>query len=410
MLIFGVIGYVFKKLDYPLAPLVLALVLGDLAENALRQSLIMSQGSLLIFLERPISGAITAVALFFFALPVITPWWRRFRGLPTPAVSPGDLRTASRVVNPFDLGPQFWIRLAEIGFLNLLLSGDNAVLIALAVRALPRHSGSSARSGRRGRGRAAPGLRGHHQLAPRHSLSQIGGRRRAALDRLRPRPPERGRGGGPSRPVALACHLAHPRGRRDDEPGQRACDRGCRPRGHGAGRVGVAMSVPIVIVGSSILAALMSRYPAIIWVGGGILGYVAGDMMLEDPAAERYLGTVVHTLEYPVPLAMAASLTRWAGGSRAVSVGGAPRDGARGSRVLGAARRDHPDRHLACRRQCPRDRVGRPPAAAAAAAPRADLGHGGAVGLRVAFIAVVSLLLASRSSSSPGAWPSSGSR
>ena len=43
MLIFGVIGYVFKKLDYPLAPLVLALVLGDMAENALRQSLIMSQ-------------------------------------------------------------------------------------------------------------------------------------------------------------------------------------------------------------------------------------------------------------------------------------------------------------------------------------------------------------------------------
>ena len=81
MLIFGVIGYVFKKLDYPLAPLVLALVLGDLAENALRQSLIMSQGSLLIFFERPISGAITAVALFFFALPVITPSWRRLRGL-----------------------------------------------------------------------------------------------------------------------------------------------------------------------------------------------------------------------------------------------------------------------------------------------------------------------------------------
>jgi len=38
-----------------------------------------------------------------------------------------------------DLGPQFWIRLLEIGFLNLLLSGDNAVLIALAVRSLPRH-------------------------------------------------------------------------------------------------------------------------------------------------------------------------------------------------------------------------------------------------------------------------------
>ena len=85
MLIFGVVGYVFKKLDYPLAPLVLALVLGDLAENALRQSLIMSQGSLGIFFTRPIAAAITGVALFFFLLPVITPSWRRWRGGPVPA-------------------------------------------------------------------------------------------------------------------------------------------------------------------------------------------------------------------------------------------------------------------------------------------------------------------------------------
>src|SRR5437870_4020162 len=85
MVIFGVVGYVFKKLDYPLAPLVLALVLGDLAENALRQSLIMSQGSLTIFVARPISGAITAVALLFFLLPVLTPWWRRLRGAVVPA-------------------------------------------------------------------------------------------------------------------------------------------------------------------------------------------------------------------------------------------------------------------------------------------------------------------------------------
>jgi len=89
MLLFGVLGYVFKKLDYPLAPLVLALVLGDIAENALRQSLIMSQGSLAIFFTRPISGAISAVAVFFFILPVITPWWRRLRGFPAPARETG---------------------------------------------------------------------------------------------------------------------------------------------------------------------------------------------------------------------------------------------------------------------------------------------------------------------------------
>jgi putative tricarboxylic transport membrane protein len=75
-----VIGYVFKKLDYPIAPLVLALVLGDLSENALRQSLIMSQGSLAVFVTRPIAGVITAAAIFFLLMPVLTPWWRRLRG------------------------------------------------------------------------------------------------------------------------------------------------------------------------------------------------------------------------------------------------------------------------------------------------------------------------------------------
>ena len=57
----------------------------DLAENALRQSLIMSQGSLSIFVTRPISGVITAVAIFFFVLPVLTPWWRRLHGTPQPS-------------------------------------------------------------------------------------------------------------------------------------------------------------------------------------------------------------------------------------------------------------------------------------------------------------------------------------
>src|SRR5262245_8070839 len=87
MLIFGVVGYVFKKLDYPLAPLVLALVLGDHAENALRQSLIMSQGSLGIFVMRPIAGVITALALFFFLMPAISALRRRGTGVPAPAGS-----------------------------------------------------------------------------------------------------------------------------------------------------------------------------------------------------------------------------------------------------------------------------------------------------------------------------------
>jgi TctA family transporter len=48
MMGFGIIGYVFKKLDYPLAPLVLAVVLGDRAEDSFRQSMLLSQGGLTI--------------------------------------------------------------------------------------------------------------------------------------------------------------------------------------------------------------------------------------------------------------------------------------------------------------------------------------------------------------------------
>ena len=71
MLGFGVLGYVFKKLDYPLAPLVLALVLGDMAENAFRQSLLSSGGSLSIFVSNPLVATITGVALTMLAWPII---------------------------------------------------------------------------------------------------------------------------------------------------------------------------------------------------------------------------------------------------------------------------------------------------------------------------------------------------
>ena len=63
MVIFGVLGYIFKKLDYPLAPLVLALVLGDRAEDAFRQSMLMSQGNMSIFFANGLVASITILAL-----------------------------------------------------------------------------------------------------------------------------------------------------------------------------------------------------------------------------------------------------------------------------------------------------------------------------------------------------------
>ncbi|MGH8667019.1 MAG: tripartite tricarboxylate transporter permease [Burkholderiales bacterium] len=71
MLLFGVIGYTFKKLDYPLAPLVLALVLGDRAEDSFRQSMLMSQGDVRIFFSNGLVGGITALALVLLLWPLL---------------------------------------------------------------------------------------------------------------------------------------------------------------------------------------------------------------------------------------------------------------------------------------------------------------------------------------------------
>jgi putative tricarboxylic transport membrane protein len=84
MLIFGVAGYLFKKLDYPIAPMVLALVLGDLAESALRQSLIMSQGSPMIFFSSPIAAVLVILSVWLLVAPIAHPLlrkaWARYSG------------------------------------------------------------------------------------------------------------------------------------------------------------------------------------------------------------------------------------------------------------------------------------------------------------------------------------------
>ena len=75
-LLFGVLGYVFKKLDYPVAPLVLALVLGDRAETAFRQSMILSNGSLAIFWSNGIAATLSTLALLLLASPLVGRWRR----------------------------------------------------------------------------------------------------------------------------------------------------------------------------------------------------------------------------------------------------------------------------------------------------------------------------------------------
>jgi len=71
MLLFGVLGYLMKKFKYDGAPLVLAMVLGPLMDNSLRQSLLMSGGSGTIFFTRPICLVILGVVALILLLPVL---------------------------------------------------------------------------------------------------------------------------------------------------------------------------------------------------------------------------------------------------------------------------------------------------------------------------------------------------
>lgn len=206
--------------------------------------------------------------------------------------------------------PEFWGRLLEIGFLNMLLSGDNAVVIALAVRALP----------------------GRQRL-----LGQLGGTIGAVVLRLLfvgiismlLRVPLLRLVGGLLL-IWIAYRLVRPV--EDAEDGTRhaatfwesvwiivvaditmSLDNvlAVAAAAHGdmlLVTLGIGMSVPIVVWGSGVLAGLMNRYPWIIWAGGGLLGYVAGDMLLEDPLVIEWLGAVGPALEYPVPGALAVAL------------------------------------------------------------------------------------------------------
>ena len=77
MLVFGVVGYVFNKLRYPLAPLVLAIVLGDKAEEGFRQALLGSQGSLGVFFSNWLVGSIMALGIVLALWPLLGGFWQR---------------------------------------------------------------------------------------------------------------------------------------------------------------------------------------------------------------------------------------------------------------------------------------------------------------------------------------------
>lgn len=72
---------------------------------------------------------------------------------------------------------------------------------------------------------------------------------------------------------------------------------------------GIALSLPIVVWGSGLLARLMTRYPWIVWIGGGVLGYVAGELLTKDTLVQAWLGGIAHAMHRVLPLVLGVIIT-----------------------------------------------------------------------------------------------------
>jgi YjbE family integral membrane protein len=213
------------------------------------------------------------------------------------------------------LDPEFWARWLGIVVIDLTLAGDNALVIALAVRTLPRRQQLL---GRLWGTAGAVGLRlGFIAVATvllRVPLLQLAGGLLLlwiAVKLVRQETEGEDthvRQGATLRDAVWIIIVADAVMSLDNVLAVAAA-------AHGdllLVAFGIALSLPLVIWGSGILARLMTRFGWIIWVGGGILGYVAGEMMLEDPALRRWLGEMVGMLGVlPIVLGAAMAALGW---------------------------------------------------------------------------------------------------
>ena len=206
--------------------------------------------------------------------------------------------------------PEFWARLFSIVLIDLSLAGDNALVIALAVRSLPAREQWL---GRMWGTVAAVALR----------LLFI-----AIVSALLTIPLLRFAGG--LLLLWIAVRLVRPGGRDVGEVRHGTSLRkavwiivvadvtmsldnvlAVAAAAHGdflLVTIGIALSLPIVVWGSGFLARLMAHHAWIIWIGGGVLGYVAGEMMTDDPLVRAWLGDHADTIDDPLSLLLAVGL------------------------------------------------------------------------------------------------------
>jgi YjbE family integral membrane protein len=200
--------------------------------------------------------------------------------------------------------PEFWIALTQIILINIVLSGDNAVVIALACRLLPPHQQRKA---------ILFGSAGAIVLRlvltffavfllQQPYLKLIG----AALlvwigvGLLKGEDEEgelEGHGSlaGAIKTIVIADLVMS----LDNVIGVAAAAKGDVP----LLVAGLVVSIPLIIFGSSLLLKVMERFPIIVTIGAALLGWVAGEMAMTDPAIQGWVARQAHALHYVVPLA-----------------------------------------------------------------------------------------------------------
>ncbi len=200
--------------------------------------------------------------------------------------------------------PQFWVSVTEIILVNILLSGDNAVVIALACRNL------SQRARRQG---IFWGVLGAIVLRIVLTLFAMS---------LLVYPYLKVVGGALLVWIGIKLIAEHDGGDREVKASDRlttaigtiiiadlvmSLDNVMAVAAAAKGQVilmafGLVVSIPIVIIGAQVIMGLMGRYPVLVLLGGGLLGYIAGEMAVEDPIVQPWFAANAATMTSIIPL------------------------------------------------------------------------------------------------------------
>jgi YjbE family integral membrane protein len=202
------------------------------------------------------------------------------------------------------LSPEFWIGLGVIIWVNIILSGDNAVVIALAARSLPKHQQKQAIFWGAG---AAVVLRIALTIVAVKLLElpylKLVGAAALLWIAVKLLVPEDDEGDG----VAASSHLLGAIKTILIADLVMSTDNVIAVAAAAKGSIlllvlGLVISIPLVIFGATMLMVLMERYPVIITLGAAVLGWTAGEMAVSDPAVFEWIKANAHWLDWVGPV------------------------------------------------------------------------------------------------------------